>query len=194
MVTVDLRATVPSSPSFQMKLGNEGERLYIAVSLMFQDQIYQDYLRQLTLARELMLNEMMIKRTAGDDNGAISVLDSVCRRTIGIPLSLVRSTPPERLLELIRDVGQPNLNSILIAELLLQDVELSEKIDNIPQAIVSRLQAFCLLVDSIAFLGPEEQAQYRKKLGVLAADLKSISDDPYLRSKVDGYLSMKASG
>jgi hypothetical protein len=161
---------------------------------MFQDQIYLDYIRQLTLARELMLNELMIKKTAGDDNGAISVLDLVCRRTLGVPLSLVRRTSPERLLELIQHGRQSNFNSILIAELLLQDVELSEKIGNIPQAIVSRLQAFCLLVDSIALLGPEEQAEYRKKLDVLAADLESISDDPYIRGKVDGYLSTKASG
>lgn len=161
---------------------------------MFQDQLYQDYLLRLAQARELMLNELMIKRTAGDDDGAISVLDLACRRTIGVPLSLVRRTSPERLLELIHSTGQSNFNSILIAELLLQDVELSEKIGNIPQATVSRLQAFCLLVDSIALLGPEEQAEYRKKLNVLAADLESISDDPYLRGKVDAYLSTKVSG
>jgi hypothetical protein len=161
---------------------------------MFQDQLYLDYLRQLTVARELMLNELMIKRTAGDDNGAISVLDLACRRIVGVPLSLVRRTSPERLLELIHGGGQSNFNSILVAELLLQDVELSEKIGNIPQATVSRLQAFCLLVDSIELLGPEEQAEYRKKLDVLAADLKSTSDDPYLRSRVDSYLSKKASG
>jgi hypothetical protein len=161
---------------------------------MFQDQLYLDYLRQLTQARELMLNELMIKRTAGDNDGAISVLESLCRRMIGIPLSLVRRTSPERLLDLIHCGGQSNFNSILVAELLLQDVELSEKIGNIPQATVSRLQAFCLLVDSIALVGPEEQAEYRKKLDVLAADLESTSDDPYLRSKIDGYLSKKASG
>jgi len=161
---------------------------------MFQDQLYLDYLRQLTQARELMLNELMIKRTAGDDNGALSVLDLACRRTVGIPLGVVRRTSPERLLDLIHHGGQSNFNSILVAELLLQDVELSEKIGNIPQATVSRLQAFCLLVDSIQLLGPEEQAEYRKKLDALAADLESTSNDPYLRNKVDGYLSKKASG
>ncbi|MCE0522267.1 MAG: hypothetical protein LV480_05085 [Methylacidiphilales bacterium] len=161
---------------------------------MFQDQIYLDYLRQLTQARELMLNELMIKRAAGDDDGALSVLDAACRRTVGVPLDLVRRTSPERLLDLIHRGGQSNFNSILIAELLLQDVELSEKIGNIRQAIVSRFQAFCLLVDSIALLGQEEQTEYRKKLDVLAADLESKSDDPYLRNKVDAYLSKKASG
>jgi len=161
---------------------------------MFQDQIYQDYIEQLIQARELLLNELMIKRTAGDDDGALSVLDAACRRTIGVPLSLVRRTSPERLLDLIHRGGQSNFSSILIAELLLQDVELSEKIGNIQQAVVSRLQAFCLLIDSLELLGPEEQAEYRKKLDVLAADLESTSDDPYLRSKVEGYLSKKASG
>ena len=62
-----------------------------------------------------------------------------------------------------------------------------------PQAIVSRLQAFRLLVDSIELLGPEEQTVYRKKLDVLAADLELTCDDPYLRSKIDGYLSKKTS-
>ena len=133
---------------------------------MFQDQIYLDHIQQLTRARELMINELMIKKTAGDDNGPLSVLDLVCRRTLGVPLSLIHRTSPERLLELIQGGSQSNLNSILIAELLLQDVELNEKIGNIPQATVSRLQAFCLLVDSIALLGPEEQAEYRKKLEV----------------------------
>ena len=160
---------------------------------MFQDQIYLDYLRHLSQARELMLTELMIKRTAGDDNGALSVLDSACRRTVGIPLSQVRHTAPETLLDLIRRGGGPNFSSILVSELLLQDVELSEKIGNAPQAVVSRFQAFCLLVDSIELLGPEEQVEYRKKLDGLAADLESVSDDPYLRAKVDSYLSAKAS-
>lgn len=160
---------------------------------MFQDQIYQDYLRQLAQARELMLNELMIKRAAGGDDGAASALDSACRRMVGVPLSLVRRTSPERLLDLIHSGGQSNFGSILVAELLLQDVELNEKIGNVPQAIVSRLQAFCLLVDSLELLGPEEQAEYRKKLDVLAADLESTSDDPYLRNKVDSYLSKRVS-
>jgi len=140
-----------------------------------------------------MLNELMIKRAAGDDDGALSVLDLICRRTVGVSLSLVRRTSPERLLDLIHCGGQANFNSILVAELLLQDVELSEKIGNISQAVVSRLQAFCLLIDSLELLGPEEQAEYRKKLDVLAASLESTSDDSYLQSKVDGYLLKKAS-
>ena len=160
---------------------------------MFQDQIYFDYLRQLNQARELMLNELMIKTAAGDNDGAESVLDSICRRVLNVPLGVVRRTSPERLLELIHCGGQSNLNSILIADLLHQDVELNEKIGNRPQAIVSRLQAFCLLVDSIELLGPQEQLEYRKKLDALAVDLGSLSEDPYIRGKVDRFLSMKAS-
>lgn len=160
---------------------------------MLQAQLYQDYLLRLAEAQELMLHELMIKRTAGDDNGALSVLDSVCRQTIGIPLSLVRRTSPERILDLIHSTGgQSNLSSLLIAELLLQDVELSEKIGNTSQAIVSLVQAFCLLVDSIKLLGPEEQGAYRKKLDDLAANLKSISNDDYIRSKIELYLGEKS--
>lgn len=158
---------------------------------MLVDQLYFDYLRRLMEARDLMLHEVMIKRTAGDDNGALSVLDVVCRKTIGIPLSAVRHTPPERLQDLIKGVGRSNFNSILIAELLLQDVELSDKSGNIAQATVSRLQAFCLLADSITSLRADEQAGYQKKIDQLAVDLRSFND-PYLRGKVDGYLAKSA--
>jgi hypothetical protein len=176
-----------------MEFGNEETVciLFLSLPLMFQDQIYLDYLRQLKLALDLMINDLMIKKSAGDDDGALSVLDLACRRIVGIPLSLVRRTPPERLLELIKIGGQSNFNSILMAELLLQDVEISKKIGNLPQVIVSQLQAFCLLVDSMPRLGSDEQTEYWKKLDVLASDLESISD-PYVRGKVDGYLLTKA--
>jgi hypothetical protein len=159
---------------------------------MFLDQIYYSYLRQLVQAVEMMRNELRIKRAAGDDNGSLTVLDAVCRRTVGIPLIQVRRTAPETILQLIRHGGRPDLNSILVAEALLQDAELSEKVEDHAQAVVSRFQAFCLLDDSIELLGPEEQPEYRKKLDALATELKSISDDPYLRGKVDSYLSRQA--
>src|ERR1700683_717107 len=162
--------------------------IVVGAFLMFQDQIFQNYFRQLEEARALMLHELMIKRTAGDDNGTITVLDSICRRTVGIPLDQVRHTSPERLQELIRHGGQSNFNLPLIAELLLQDVDLSEKSGNLSHATVSRLQAFCLLEASLELLEPEEQTEYRKKLDILATDLQSASDDPYLRNKIDGYL------
>ena len=140
-----------------------------------------------------MIAEMMIKKAAGDGDGANSVLESLCRRLVGIPLSLVRRTSPERLLDLIHAGGKSNFNAIVLAELLLLDVELSDKSANIPQATECRLQAFCLLVDSIDLLGPEEQAEYRKKLDILARDLQAISDAPYVRSKIESYLSKRSS-
>jgi hypothetical protein len=158
---------------------------------MFQDQLYTDYLRQLTQSRELMLNELMIKRTAGDGAGALSVLDSLCRRMVGVPLSLIRRTSPERLMDLIRLSGQANFNSILVAELLLQDVELSEEVGNNSQAMVSRLQAFYLLVESLNLLAPDEQVEYRKKLDALASKMESTCNDPYLKSKIDDYRAQK---
>jgi hypothetical protein len=158
---------------------------------MFQDQLYFDYLRQLMQARELMLNDLMIKSTAGDGDGAMSVLDSLCRRLVGVPLDVVRRTSPERLLDLIRLGGQANFNSILFAELLLQDVQMSVRAGNSSQAIVSRLQAFHLLVESVDLLAPEKQTEYRKKLEGLAVELESTCDDPYLRNKIDVYRSKK---
>jgi len=58
--------------------------------------------------------------------------------------------------------------------------------------MVSRLQAFCLLVDSIPLLGPEEQVRYRKKLDALAAELEPLGNDPYVRRRIDSYLATKA--
>ena len=160
---------------------------------MIHSQLYIDYIRQLTQARELLLNERMIKGAPAGDDGAWSALDSICRRLVGVPHKVVRRTSPDRLRDLIRSGGHANISLILVGELLRQDVELSEKIGNVSQATVSRLQAFCLLIDSLSFLEPEEQTEYRKKLDVLAAELESTSDDPYLRNKIESYRSMKFS-
>lgn len=155
-------------------------------------QIYQDYLLRLVQARDLMLYEITLARTSGSDDGAKSVLESVCRRVVGIPLSVVRHTSPEMLLELIEHGAGRNFNSILIAEMLIQDVELNEKVGNLQEAAVSRFQAFCLLSASFGLLQPEEQIEYRAKLEALAKDLTALSDNPYVRGKIDEYRAKQA--
>ncbi len=83
--------------------------------------------------------------------------------------------------------GKFIVRSLTLAELLLLDAELNDKAGDLRASTVSRLQAFCLIAESIPALVGEEQAQYRTKLEELAQKLRSISDDPYLRGKIAEY-------
>jgi hypothetical protein len=152
---------------------------------MFQDLFFRNYLARLVQAREIMLNGILVRMAvAGNDDEAMSEIESACKRTTGLFLDVVRRTAPERLEELIH-CGQTDFRSILLAKLLIKDAELNEKLGKEPSAIVSRLQAYCLICDSLKFLGPEEQAEYQKKLNVLAAALQAKCDDPYVRGIIE---------
>jgi hypothetical protein len=59
----------------------------------------------------------------------------------------------------------------MVAELLLQDAELSDTKGENREAAVARAQARGLLARSIANLGPDEQAVYRPKLAALDIQL-----------------------
>ena len=64
---------------------------------------------------------------------------------------------------------------MLLAELLMQDADISDAAGKKREAIISRAQAAALLEHSIDQLSPEEQAIYRPKLDALTSGLKCIS-------------------
>jgi hypothetical protein len=154
---------------------------------MILDQLAADFLLRLSQEREAMLAAILVERTAGSDEGARIKLECECLRRIGVPLSVVRRTPPEGLLELVQRGGDLTFRSIMLAELLLQDAESSEKGGDVRNATGRRLQAFCLIAASVHVLTAEEQVGYRARLESLAKELRSISDDPYLLGKIDEY-------
>ena len=72
----------------------------------------------------------------------------------------------------------------MLAELLLQCAEINEEEGKLQEAVVSQLQAFCLLAESFDVLSPEEKAIYRPKLDTLAKKLSAYKDDPYIQQKL----------
>jgi hypothetical protein len=63
----------------------------------------------------------------------------------------------------------------MLAELLLEDAELSDSIGKEREATISRAQARVLLAHSINSLSPDEQKVYRPKLEALNAEMTDIS-------------------
>ena len=117
----------------------------------------------------------------------------MCLQTVGLPLDRVRKSSPESIAAMLATSGalRPQ-RSIMLAELLMQDAEVSEAAGRKADAMLSRLHAFCLLSDSIDVLGPEEQPAYRQKLAALAATIEACSADPYVRDRLRRYAADEA--
>jgi hypothetical protein len=82
----------------------------------------------------------------------------------------------------------------MLAELLIQDAEISAAQGEPQQALADYLHAFCLLFDSIEVLSSEEQATYRPKLAMLAAKLDHLPPNPFVTQRLCAYrTSQKAS-
>ena len=64
------------------------------------------------------------------------------------------------------------MRGVLLAELLLQDANVSEESGKSREARISRAQAQALLAYSIGNLSPDEQRIYRPKLEELTKGLK----------------------
>ena len=90
---------------------------------------------------------------------------------VGLPIDLVKHSSPETLFQLLETGGATQyFRAVLLAELLLQDAELSDAAGKNREALISRAQAKALLAHSIDNLSPEEQAVYRPKLEALTVD------------------------
>jgi hypothetical protein len=63
---------------------------------------------------------------------------------------------------------------VMLAELLLQDAELSAAAGKDREATISRAQAQVLLARSIDNMSADEQAAYRPKLEALTASLTAL--------------------
>jgi hypothetical protein len=146
-----------------------------------------DYLLRVIEQTSLMLASIVLKRSAGRNDDARQDIERACANRVGLPFSLVRRSSPEALSQMIHAGGSPHLRSVLLAELLMQEAEINQVTGDSVEAVRARVQAFCLLAESIGVLSPEEQAVYRRKLDELARELSPLGDDPYLRGKLDNY-------
>jgi len=129
----------------------------------------QDYILRLIEEVALMLAELA-RLKSGEKPARISAL---CLRETGLPLDFVKHSAPDAILQLLETGGGTQYaRAVLLAELLLQDADVSESAGKNREAIISRAQAATLLEDSIDHLSPDEQAVYRPKLDALRFDLK----------------------
>lgn len=135
-----------------------------------------------------MLAAIISPRRAGRPEVAVRELEALCLQTVGLPMTTVRRSPPEALMEnLAQSGGARYARAVLLAELLLQDAGLNQAANRPAEALFSQLQAFCLLAQSMDALTRAEAAQYQPRLEALATELEAVSDDPYLQDKIHAY-------
>ena len=128
-----------------------------------------DYILRLIEQVSLMLAELSRLKT-GEKPARISAL---CLRETGLPLDFVKHSSPETILQLLESGGGTQYASaVLLAEMLLQDADLSDAAGKNREGAISRAQAEALLANSIDKLSPEEQTVYRPKLEALNLCIK----------------------
>src|SRR5919109_13855 len=132
----------------------------------------QDYILRLIEEVALMLPELA--RLKSSEKPAR--IGALCLRETGLPLDLVKHSAPDTILQLLATGGGTQYaRAVLLAELLLQDADLSDADGHKREAIISRLQAAALLQHSMDQLSPEEQAVYRPKLATLRSEVNRLS-------------------
>ena len=129
----------------------------------------EDYILRLIEQISIMLAELARMKTA-EKPAHISALSL---RETGLPFDLVKHSSPDTILQLLESGGGTQYaRAAILAELLLQDADLSRGAGKNRDAAISRAQARALLTHSIDHLSSEEQAFYRPKLHALSAQLK----------------------
>ena len=129
----------------------------------------EDWILRLIEQVSLMLAELS-RLKSGERPARISAL---CLRETGLPFDFVKHSSPEAILQLLESGGgTQHARAVLLAELLLQDADVSDAVGKSRDATISRAQAQALLTHSIGQLSPDEQAVYRPKLEALTKKLK----------------------
>lgn len=145
-----------------------------------------DYIRRLIEQVAQMLAAIMGHRNAGRNDEAVQEIEKSCLQTAGLPMSLVRQASPEALRDFLQSGGpQRHIRDMLLAELMLQDAELSEIAGREEDALRCQEHAFCLIADAMELLGADDLAVYRSKMAVLAPLLAGRTSDPYVWQRLD---------
>jgi len=106
----------------------------------------QDFLLRLIDQVGLMLPELR-RLKAGEKPARIGAL---CLRETGLPLDFVKHSSPETILQLLESGGGTQYaRAVLLAELLLQDADVSDAAGRSREANISRAQAQALLDHSV---------------------------------------------
>lgn len=131
----------------------------------------QDYILRLIEQVALMLAQISALRKTGHNAEAVERIAAICLQTIGLSFDVIKRAAPETILQLLESGGATrHTRAVLLAELLLQDAELSDAAGKDREAAIGRAQARALLAPSIDYLSPDEQTVYRRKLDALNID------------------------
>ena len=134
-----------------------------------------DYILRMIQQVAMMLASIMAKRERGDVGAAADEIEEKCLQTIGLPLGLVKQSTPEMVAELLAAGGALACpRAIMLAELLVQDAELSVERGDPPMAAISYRHAASLLNGAIDSLGPQDEEHYRAKLTDVAEKLRDL--------------------
>lgn len=137
----------------------------------------QDYILRMIQQVAAMLAGIIAKKQRGDWDGAEAELDEQCRQHVGLPLVVVKHSPPADVVDLLAASGaRQHTRGIMLAELLLQDAALAEARGNPPAALLSYRLAFRLLSDALLVLAHEEENHYRARLVDISAKLRDLGD------------------
>lgn len=147
----------------------------------------QDYIVRMIQQMAAMLAGIIAQRQRGELSSAADSIEQKCLEHVGLPLSVVKHTSPEGLAELLATGGDLRyIRSIALAELLIQDAEISVLRGSPFTAVASYTHAVRLLSDSIPVLDREEQRHYRGKLEDVATRLQDLGIDPMQDSRSSG--------
>ncbi len=136
----------------------------------------QDYLLRMIEQVAQMLAEILRLRKIGRISDAAEQIKAACGRVVGLPFDVVKRSAPETILQLLESGGGTrHVRAVMLAELLLQDAELSDSIGKEREAAIGRAQGLVLLAYSINSLSPEEQKIYRPKLDALNTQMTDTS-------------------
>jgi hypothetical protein len=131
--------------------------------------VASDYILRLIDQIALLLAEILQLRKFGRAGEAREQISKACLKNIGLPFALVKRSAPETILEMLATGGgTQHVRAIMLAELLLQDAELSESAGQKREALISRAQARALIAHNLGQLSPEDQTIYRVKLDALS--------------------------
>jgi hypothetical protein len=133
----------------------------------------KDYIMRLTAQIAAMLAAILGKRNDGKIAEARQDLSKLCLDHIGLPLSTVKQMTLEALRDHLAQSGGNRIHrSLLLAEMLIHDAEMSTLGDSSPEAQVCYYHAASLLRDSIHFLPLSDQEAISDRLTFVRGKLQ----------------------
>lgn len=139
----------------------------------------QDYIVRMIQQMAAMLAGIIAQRQRGELSAAADSIEQKCLEHVGLPLAVIKSASPEALAELLAVGGDLRfVRSIALAELLIEDAEISLLRGSPFTAAASFQHALRLLSDALPALDATEKKHYRRKLEQVATRLNDLGVDP----------------